>query len=70
MTSTKRDIEEDIRRYTRRKNKLVQELDALPPKGRMPAEGKKLRQTRRRLEREIKHVETLIGWAKEALYER
>ncbi len=67
MAITRRDIEQDIIKYARRLQKLQNRLDALPPKGRIPAEGRKLKQTGRTLEAEIQHVEGLIGLATEAL---
>jgi lipid II:glycine glycyltransferase (peptidoglycan interpeptide bridge formation enzyme) len=68
MTITRLDIKRDITKYRNRLSKLQKRLEGLPIDGKI-REGRKLKQTRQRLQSEIAHVEGLINLAQEALNE-
>lgn len=64
---SKETIKADIKSYQDRLSKVQERLDALPPKGCISPEGRKLKRDRRELEVEIEHVKRLIGYAEGAL---
>jgi hypothetical protein len=65
MKLTKEQIERDVKAYQDRLSRAEAKLGELP--GRLW--GRKLVQTRRVLLSEIRHIKTLIGYAREALAE-
>ena len=65
MELNKEQIERDIQDYQDRLSKAQTKLNELPRK----LKGLKLRQTRRVLLSEIRHVRTLLDYAQEALAE-
>ena len=69
MELTRGQIRQDIEAYQDRLSKVEAKLNDLPQKGHTWKENNKIRETRRALLSEIRHVKTLIGYAQQALAE-
>jgi hypothetical protein len=67
MELTKESIKKDIEEYNKRKAAVIEKINRLPRRGRHAGETRKFNSERGRLQAEVAHVNTLIGYAREAL---